>query len=71
MRLGVLACQVMKGHVGAVVQMDFSADSKYLRTVSCFYELMFWEVKSGIRVSHTAVVPSVVDMPHRRVMCDV
>ncbi len=44
------AGQTLKGHRGDVLQVDWSSDNRYLRSVSSVYELFFWDVDSGLRV---------------------
>eukprot|EP00741_Cyanophora_paradoxa_P013196 tig00000178_g12748.t1 len=42
---------VCRGHSAAVLHMDFSADSGYLRSTCAACELLFWDPERGARVT--------------------
>ena len=39
--------------------MDWSSDSRYLRSVSNIYELFFWDVDAGVRVKFISLLRDV------------
>lgn len=48
--------RTLKGHRGDVLQVDWSSDNRYLRSVSSVYELFFWDVDSGLRVKFVSLL---------------
>ncbi len=51
--------QCLKGHRGEVIQLDWSTDSRYIRSVSSLYELFFWDVDAGVRVKFISLLRDV------------
>jgi microtubule-associated protein-like 6 len=49
---------IAKGHHGAIIAVDFSKDSKYMRSTSNDYELLFWEA-SGKQVKSASAMRDV------------
>jgi microtubule-associated protein-like 6 len=47
---------VLKGHHSSVIGIDFSADSKVLRSVSTDEELLFWDTATGKQITSASSV---------------
>jgi WD40 repeat protein len=52
-------CAVCKGHSSHVTHLDWSSDSKVLKTVCGAYELLYWEAQEGKQVPYASTMRDV------------